>query len=61
MNDLEFSIRQLPGRNQDGSMATRANCQRGLIAIAGDLHAIGFKLKTAHNLKPRHVEALVFH
>jgi hypothetical protein len=61
MNDLEFSIRQLTGRNQDGSMATRANRQRGLIAIAGDLHTIGFKLKTAHNLKPRHIEALVSH
>jgi hypothetical protein len=61
MNSLEFSIKQLTVHNQDGSHATRANRHRGLMAISGELHELGFKLKSAHNLKPRHVEALVAH
>lgn len=61
MNNLEFSLKQLTVHNQDGSHATRANRHRGLMAISGELHGLGFKLKTAHNLKPRHVEALVAH
>lgn len=61
MNDLEYSIKQLTVHNQDGSEATRANRHRGLIAISGELHELGFKLKSAHNLKPRHVQALVTH
>ena len=61
MNNLEFSIKQLTVHNQDGSQATRANRHRGLMAIAGELHGLGFKLKSVHNLKPRHIEALVGH
>lgn len=59
MNDFEYSIKQLTLHNQDGSAATRANRHRGLFAIGGELHELGFKLKSAHNLKPRHVQALV--
>lgn len=59
MTDLEFSIRQLMRHNRDGSFATQANRRQGLAAIAGQLHGLGYKLKTVNNLKPRHVEALV--
>ena len=61
MNKLEFSIKQLTIHNKDGSEATQANRHRGLIAIAGELHDLGYKLKSAHNLKPRHIQALVSH
>jgi site-specific recombinase XerC len=59
MNNFEFSIKQLTVHNQDGSAATKANRHRGLFAIGGELHELGFKLKSAHNLKPRHIQALV--
>lgn len=61
MNSLEFSIRRLTAHNRDGSFATQANRHRGLFAIAGELHGLGYKLRDLRNLKPRHVAALVAH
>lgn len=61
MNSYEMSIRLLTGHNLDGAHATQDNRHRGLVAMGEDLHSLGYKLKSAHNLKPRHVEALVAH
>lgn len=59
MNSLKYSLKRLTAHNRDGSRATQANRHRGLFAMADDLHGLGFHLKDARNLKPRHVEALV--
>ena len=50
---------RLAKRNRDGSLGTQINRQRGLTAIAADLKSLGFELKGARSLKPKHVEALV--
>lgn len=49
----------LTRHNGEGSFATRSCRSRGLQQIAGELHALGFKIKSAKNLAPKHVHALV--
>lgn len=56
-----MDLLRLTKRNRDGSFGTQKNRQRGLSAMAADLNHLGFKLKTARSLKPKHVEALVDH
>jgi len=43
----------------EGSFATKACRSRGLQQLADELHGLGFKLKAAKNLAPKHVTALV--
>ena len=61
MNDLAYSLRTLCQHAPDGSWATRHQRQSGLIAIAGELRRLGFKMPDARSLKPKHVQALVAH
>jgi integrase len=60
MRDLTYNFKQLAQRNRDGSFATQANRMRMLSLFADQLQEAGFyALKTADQLKGRHVEALV--
>jgi hypothetical protein len=61
LDNLAFSLRTLCQHNADGSEATRANRQHGLMAISRELKALGYKLPDARSLKPKHVTALVAH
>lgn len=49
----------LTRHNGEGSFATRACRSRGLQQLADELHGLGYKLKSAKNLAPKHVHALV--
>ena len=59
MNDLAHDLITMCRRNRDGSHSTQAVRQRGLIAVAKDLQAIGFKPIRARNIKPKHVFKLI--
>jgi len=59
MNKYEMSIRLLTGHNLDGAEATQDNRHRGLVAMGDELRKLGYPIKSAHNLKPKHVDALV--
>jgi hypothetical protein len=59
MKELNFELLNLTRHSGEGSFATRACRSRGLQQLADELHALGFKLKAAKNLAPKHVEALV--
>jgi len=52
---------RLTKRNKDGAFGTQKNRQRGLTAMAAELRSLGFVLKSARSLKPKHVDALVSH
>lgn len=52
---------RLTKRNRDGSFGTQKNRQRGLTAIAAELKQLGYTLKTARSVKPKHINALVDH
>jgi len=56
---LHYDLMQLTRHNGEGSFATRANRARGLQQLADELHALGFALKAAKNLAPKHAEKLV--
>lgn len=59
MKELNFDLLNLTRHSAEGSFATRACRARGLQQLADELHALGFKMKAAKNLAPKHVEALV--
>lgn len=59
MDDLSFSLKTLCTRSGEGSFGTRALRQRGLLAMADDLKALGYILPEARSLKGKHVTALV--
>ncbi|MFO1321716.1 MAG: phage integrase N-terminal domain-containing protein [Burkholderiales bacterium] len=59
MRDLNFQLKQLCHRNQEGSFATRATRERILTRVANQLHELGFRHLAVQGLKPKHVEALV--
>lgn len=61
MKGLNYALLNLTRPNGDGSFATRACRARGLQQLADELHALGFKLKGAKNLAPKHLDALVAH
>ena len=61
MDDLSFSLKTLCTRSGEGSFGTRALRQRGLLAMADDLLALGYRLPDARSLKGKHVTALVGH
>ncbi len=52
---------RLTKRNRDGSFGTQKNRQRGLTAMASELKHLGYSLKTARSIKPKHVNVLVDH
>lgn len=59
MNNLALALVRLTKHNRDGALATQANRRRGLVAIANELHGLGFKLPRANSLKPKHIQKLV--
>lgn len=59
MKELQFDLLNLTRRCGEGSFSTQATRARGLQQLADELHGLGFKLKTARNLAPKHVDALV--
>jgi hypothetical protein len=59
MRDLNFQLRIIYNRNQDGGKGTIASRWRNLDLAARQLHELGFKGLTPRNLKPKHVVALV--
>ena len=59
MRDLNYELKRLGDRNRDGSFATQANRWRILKLCADQLHELGYHKLHAHELKWRHVQALV--
>jgi len=59
MRDLNYELKRLGERNRDGSFATQANRWRILKLCADQLHELGYHKLRAHELKGRHVQALV--
>ncbi len=61
MRRLNYQLKQLCKNNRDGSYGTQAQRERQLTLMANQLHELGFRRLEAHNLRPKHVEALVKH
>ncbi|EAQ45976.1 putative integrase [Roseobacter sp. MED193] len=61
MDNLTMDLVHLTKRNRDGSSGTQKNRQRGLTAMAAELKHLGYTLKTARSIKPKHINALVEH
>lgn len=61
MNTLAHELVKVCQNNRDGSHATQAVRKRGLIAIAKDLYALGYKVPKAQSIKPKHVHTLLEH
>jgi integrase len=59
MRHLNFALKNLCQRLPQGSHATRAARHRDLQLIATQLWDMGYKVKSASSLKPKHVTALV--
>ena len=59
MDNLSFSLKTLCARSGEGSFGTRALRLRGLVAMADNLSALGYRLPDARSLKGKHVAALV--
>lgn len=59
MRDLNYELKRLGERNRDGSFATQANRWHILKLCADQLHELGYHKLHAHELKGRHVQALV--
>jgi hypothetical protein len=59
MRDLNYELKRLGDRNRDGSFATQANRWHILKLCADQLHGLGYHKLHAHELKGRHVQALV--
>lgn len=59
MKELNFDLLNLTRHSGEGSFATQACRSRGLQQLADELHGLGFKLKAAKNLAPKHITALV--
>lgn len=60
MHDLNFTIKKITDRNRDGSQGTQANRARILSRAATQLRELGYRhLKDVHELKGRHINALL--
>lgn len=59
MKQLNFALKTLCQKMPQGSHATRAARHRDLQLVATQLWDMGYKVKAATSLKPKHVEALV--
>ncbi|WP_176454371.1 phage integrase N-terminal domain-containing protein [Sinorhizobium fredii] len=59
MKSLNFDLLNITRHCGEGSFSTQATRARGLQQLADELHDLGYKLKAAKNLAPKHVDALV--
>ena len=59
MRNLNYELKQICGRNRDGSYATQRNRHRALDLMATQLAEMCFGQMAAISLKPKHVEALI--
>ena len=59
MHRLNYELKHLGLRNRDGSFVTQANRAYMLSLMANQLYELGYKKLHAHELKGRHVNALV--
>lgn len=59
MDALAYDLKNICDRNRDGGHTTRANRHRTLQAATRQLRRGGFRLKSAHSLKPKHVKYLI--
>lgn len=59
MKDLNYQLKMLCERNQDGSRATQAERFQLLQTMADHLNQLGYRRMDATSLKPKHVDALV--
>jgi len=59
MQNLNYELKQLCGRNRDGSFATQSDRERILTLVANQLRQMGFVNMRAQSLKPKHVQTLV--
>lgn len=59
MDALAYDLKNICDRNRDGGHTTRANRHRTLQLATRQLRRGGFRLKSAHSLKPKHVKYLV--
>jgi hypothetical protein len=59
MQNLNYELKQLCGRNRDGSFATQSDRERILTLVANQLRQMGFVNMRAQSLKPKHVRTLV--
>lgn len=59
MKDLNYQLKNLCSRNQDGSRATQAERFQLLQTMAGHLNELGYRRMDATSLKPKHIDALV--
>lgn len=56
---MQFELKELTRRNGEGSEWTQAGRHRSLQAIGRELHAEGYKLRSARNLSLKHVTILL--
>ncbi len=59
MSNLKYQLQGLMLRNQDGSYSTQAGRKKALVQLAAQLKEGGFRLKSVHSLKPKHVNYLI--
>lgn len=59
MRDLNYQLKNMKDRNQDGSFATRSDRGDVLNLCANQLYEMGFRHMTAHSLRGKHVAALI--
>lgn len=59
VDNLAFDLKTLAFTKGDGSFTTRAQRHRGLQLMARELAQMGYKLPSAHSLKPKHIDALL--
>ena len=57
MRDLNYELKQMCQRNQDGSFATRRDRERILDRVADQLYELGFRDLRAGSLKPKHIRS----
>lgn len=61
MKDLKHELLELCKTNRDGSYGAQANRRHGLLAMVDQLSDLGYEPQSVHNLKPKHITALVEH
>jgi site-specific recombinase XerC len=59
VKDLNYQLKSLCERNQDGSRSTQAERFQLLQTMASHLNELGYRRMEAKSLKPKHVDALV--
>ncbi|MDX2425614.1 MAG: phage integrase N-terminal domain-containing protein [Cycloclasticus sp.] len=59
MKDLNYQLKSLCERNQDGSRSTQAERFQLLQTMASHLNELGYRRMEAKSLKPKHVDSLV--